>query len=170
MLRSRARHGVSKRARDALCSVRVELHRRLPCCVTIDGSDACVCDRDAWGRRWGPFWPCRCGRGVRGRRAWRGRDCVRPSGHEEGALEACASAPACRAATVRADDRLGTWGRSLLNVDDYRRQAKARLPRGLFEFVAGGTEDQFGVDELRRVMEALRNSFRPCLSMSPIDR
>ena len=58
--------------------------------------------------------------------------------------------------------------RSLLNVDDYRRRAKARLPQGLFEFVAGGTEDQFGVDELRRVMEALR--FVPPVLIDVSDR
>ncbi len=59
-------------------------------------------------------------------------------------------------------------GRSYLNVDDYRRRAKARLPQGLFEFVAGGTEDQFGVDELRRVMEALR--FVPPVLIDVSDR
>jgi (S)-mandelate dehydrogenase len=46
--------------------------------------------------------------------------------------------------------------RALLNVDDYRRRAKTRLPRGLFEFVAGGAEDQLGLEALRRALETLR--------------
>lgn len=58
--------------------------------------------------------------------------------------------------------------RSLLNVDDYQRGAKARLPWGLFEFVAGGTEDQCGVEELRRAMETLR--FVPPVLVDVSDR
>jgi (S)-mandelate dehydrogenase len=58
--------------------------------------------------------------------------------------------------------------RSLLNVDDYHRRAKARLPRGLYEFVAAGTEDQYGVEDLRRALETLR--FVPPVLVDVSDR
>ncbi|MEP7457293.1 alpha-hydroxy acid oxidase [Phyllobacterium sp. SB3] len=40
--------------------------------------------------------------------------------------------------------------RCLLNFYDFRQRARTRLPRGLFDFVDGGAEDQRGLEYLRR--------------------
>ena len=43
-----------------------------------------------------------------------------------------------------------------LNVSDYREQARRRLPRGLFEFVDRGTEDEQALVNNRAAWDALR--------------
>lgn len=46
-----------------------------------------------------------------------------------------------------------------LNTDDLRKAARARLPRGLFEFVDRGAEDESALRHNREVLERIR--FRP---------
>lgn len=48
----------------------------------------------------------------------------------------------------------------LLNTADYRRKARQRLPRGLFEYIDRGTEDECAVRSLRRSLDGLRLSPR----------
>ena len=38
---------------------------------------------------------------------------------------------------------------ALLNADDYRRGARRVLPRGLFEYIDRGTEDELALQRLR---------------------
>lgn len=46
--------------------------------------------------------------------------------------------------------------RSALNYDDMRRLARRRLPRGVFEYIDGGTEDQTALAAIRRAWESIR--------------
>ena len=56
---------------------------------------------------------------------------------------------------LRAADRLST----VANVADYRRLARRRLPRGVFDYMDGGAEDELS---LHRNSEAFRRlEFRP---------
>lgn len=43
----------------------------------------------------------------------------------------------------------------LLNARDYRDAARRYLPRALFEYIDRGTEDELGLDKLRRSLEAM---------------
>ena len=43
----------------------------------------------------------------------------------------------------------------LLNARDYREAARKILPRALFEYIDRGTEDELGLDKLRRSFEAI---------------
>ncbi|WP_019938835.1 alpha-hydroxy acid oxidase [Bordetella sp. FB-8] len=43
----------------------------------------------------------------------------------------------------------------LLNARDYRAAARRYLPRALFEYIDRGTEDELGLDKLRRSLEAI---------------
>ncbi len=43
-----------------------------------------------------------------------------------------------------------------LNIDDYRQRAKKKLPRGLFEFVHRGTEDELALRNNRAAFERLQ--------------
>lgn len=43
----------------------------------------------------------------------------------------------------------------LLNAADYRAAARRRLPRGLFEYIDRGTEDEVALHRLRRSLEAV---------------
>lgn len=43
----------------------------------------------------------------------------------------------------------------LLNARDYRDAARKYLPRALFEYIDRGTEDELGLDKLRRSFEAI---------------
>ncbi len=43
-----------------------------------------------------------------------------------------------------------------LNVWDYRELARRRLPRGVFEYVDRGTEDEVGLAELRKRLNAIK--------------
>lgn len=43
-----------------------------------------------------------------------------------------------------------------LNVDDYRLLAKRRLPRGMFEYIDRGTEDEVGLRNIRNALDATR--------------
>lgn len=45
---------------------------------------------------------------------------------------------------------------AMLNVEDYRIAARRRLPRGLFDFLDKGSEDDHGVTENRAAFERLR--------------
>lgn len=45
--------------------------------------------------------------------------------------------------------------RSLLNADDYRRRARRLLPRGLFEYIERGTEDEIALKHLRSSLDAI---------------
>ncbi len=44
----------------------------------------------------------------------------------------------------------------ILNVDDARRAASRRLPRGLFEYIDRGTEDEVSISENRRGLDAVK--------------
>ncbi len=48
------------------------------------------------------------------------------------------------------------WRRDALNVSDFRRLAQRRLPRGLFEFVDRGTEDEVALRSNRASFDAWR--------------
>lgn len=53
----------------------------------------------------------------------------------------------------------GTFGMGamkLLNVYDYREAAKKRLPRGMFEFIDRGTEDEVLLSEIRKALNAMK--------------
>ena len=43
----------------------------------------------------------------------------------------------------------------LLNAQDYRRRARRRLPKGLFEYIDRGTEDEVALRQLRRSLDAI---------------
>jgi L-lactate dehydrogenase (cytochrome) len=45
---------------------------------------------------------------------------------------------------------------AILNVEDARRAARRRLPRGLFEYVDRGAEDEISIDGNRRDLDAVR--------------
>jgi L-lactate dehydrogenase (cytochrome)/(S)-mandelate dehydrogenase len=50
----------------------------------------------------------------------------------------------------------GDWRRDALNVGDFRRLARRRLPRGLFEFVDRGTEDEVALRSNRAAFDHWR--------------
>ncbi|MEJ8574372.1 alpha-hydroxy acid oxidase [Microbaculum marinum] len=56
-----------------------------------------------------------------------------------------------------------------LNVADYRHGARRRLPRGLFEYVDRGTEDETGLAAIRRSLDAVRIVPRVLRDVSGID-
>ena len=43
-----------------------------------------------------------------------------------------------------------------LNVADYRRLAKKRLPRGMFEYIDRGTVDEVGLRGIRNALDATK--------------
>ena len=43
--------------------------------------------------------------------------------------------------------------RQMLSLDDFEREAKCFLPRPVYAYVAGGTEDQFTLGDNRRVFQ-----------------
>jgi isopentenyl diphosphate isomerase/L-lactate dehydrogenase-like FMN-dependent dehydrogenase len=45
--------------------------------------------------------------------------------------------------------------RALLNADDYRRRARSVLPRGLFEYIDRGTEDELALKRIRDSLDAV---------------
>lgn len=45
---------------------------------------------------------------------------------------------------------------AILNIEDARRAARRRLPRGLFEYVDRGAEDEISIDGNRRDLDAVR--------------
>lgn len=47
----------------------------------------------------------------------------------------------------------------IVNADDYRRAARRRLPRMVYEFIQGGAEDEYALSANRRAWESL--TFRP---------
>jgi isopentenyl diphosphate isomerase/L-lactate dehydrogenase-like FMN-dependent dehydrogenase len=49
----------------------------------------------------------------------------------------------------------------LINVEDFRRNARRRLPKVAFDFIDGGAEDEFAVRENRRAFEDL--ALRPAV-------
>jgi L-lactate dehydrogenase (cytochrome) len=56
-----------------------------------------------------------------------------------------------------------------LNVADYREIARRRLPRGVFEYVDRGTEDEVGLRALRTAFEAVTFAPRVLRDVSAID-
>lgn len=52
-----------------------------------------------------------------------------------------------------------TLSRKLINVEDYRLQAKATLPRIIFDYLDGGAEDEKGLQQNRAVFDQWR--FKP---------
>lgn len=44
----------------------------------------------------------------------------------------------------------------ILNVEDARRAARRRLPRGLFEYIDRGSEDEISIDRNRQQLDAIR--------------
>ena len=57
----------------------------------------------------------------------------------------------------------------LLNVHDYRRAARRRLPRGVFEYVDRGTEDEVGMQALRSSLDALKLAPKVFADVGAID-
>lgn len=56
-----------------------------------------------------------------------------------------------------------------LNVADYRELARRRLPRGVFEYVDRGTEDEVGLRALRTALDAVRFAPRVLRDVSALD-
>ncbi len=56
-----------------------------------------------------------------------------------------------------------------LNIADYRRGAKRRLPRGIFEYVDRGSEDEIGLAAIRRSLDDLRFVPRVLRDVSELD-
>lgn len=56
-----------------------------------------------------------------------------------------------------------------LNVADYRELARRRLPRGVFEYVDRGTEDEVGLRELRASLDAVKLSPKVLVDVSAPD-
>ncbi|MBI1779633.1 MAG: alpha-hydroxy-acid oxidizing protein [Proteobacteria bacterium] len=56
--------------------------------------------------------------------------------------------------------------RRTFNIEDLRQAAKRRLPRGIFEYVDRGTEDETGLEENRAAFERIRFKPRVLLDMS----
>lgn len=52
------------------------------------------------------------------------------------------------------------------NIDDLRTLAKRRLPRGLFEFVARGSEDEVGLQHNRSVLDSIKIKPRALVDVS----
>ena len=47
---------------------------------------------------------------------------------------------------------------TLLNADDYRRRARQVLPRGLFEYIDRGTEDETALTRLRTSLDGITST------------
>lgn len=56
-----------------------------------------------------------------------------------------------------------------LNIADYREIARRRLPRGVFEYVDRGTEDEVGLRALRAALDAVRFAPRVLRDVSALD-
>lgn len=56
-----------------------------------------------------------------------------------------------------------------MNIEDYRRLARRRLPRGVFEYVDRGTEDEIGMDALRASLDSVKLAQRVFADVSRID-
>lgn len=54
---------------------------------------------------------------------------------------------------------MSTLANKLLNVEDYRQQAKNKLPRIIFDYLDGGAEDEKGLEHNRAVFDQWR--FKP---------
>ena len=58
---------------------------------------------------------------------------------------------------------------SLLNVYDYRLAARKRLPRGMFEYIDRGTEDEVLLRDIRRTLDAVKINQSVLNDVSAID-
>ena len=58
---------------------------------------------------------------------------------------------------------------SLLNVHDYRMAAKKRLPRGMFEYIDRGTEDEVLLRDIRHALDAVKVNQSVLNDVSAID-
>jgi L-lactate dehydrogenase (cytochrome) len=56
-----------------------------------------------------------------------------------------------------------------LNVGDYRRLARRRLPRGVFEYVDRGTEDEVGLRALRESLDAVKLAPKVLADVAALD-
>src|SRR5437868_606584 len=59
--------------------------------------------------------------------------------------------------------------RQRINVEDYRRAARRRLPRVLFDYVEGGAEDEFCLQRNRDAFRRLRLRARRLTDISSRD-
>ena len=59
---------------------------------------------------------------------------------------------------------------SLLNVEEYRRKARRRLPRFVFDYLDGGSEDEVALKENRRAFEAIKMTPRLLNNVSVRDQ
>jgi (S)-mandelate dehydrogenase len=58
----------------------------------------------------------------------------------------------------------------LLNVEDYRREARRRLPRFVFDYLDGGAEDEIALQENRKAFEQIKLTPRPLNDVSSRDQ
>lgn len=59
--------------------------------------------------------------------------------------------------------------RKLINVEDYRRQAKRTLPRIIFDYLEGGAEDEKGLNHNRAVFDQFRLNPKRLVDISQRD-
>jgi (S)-mandelate dehydrogenase len=59
---------------------------------------------------------------------------------------------------------------TLLNVEDYRQEARRRLPRFVFDYLDGGSEDEVALKENRRAFEAIKMTPRLLNNVSVRDQ
>ena len=55
------------------------------------------------------------------------------------------------------------------NIADLRRKARARLPRGVWEYLERGVEDETGMDRNRAALDAIRFVPRVMRNVEVID-
>jgi (S)-mandelate dehydrogenase len=58
----------------------------------------------------------------------------------------------------------------LLNVEDYRREARRRLPRFVFDYLDGGADDEVALQENRKAFEQIKLTPRPLNDVSSRDQ
>ena len=56
-----------------------------------------------------------------------------------------------------------------MNVGDYRELARRRLPRGVFEYIDRGTEDEIALGDLRQSLDRIKFSPKVCVDVREID-
>lgn len=59
---------------------------------------------------------------------------------------------------------------SILNVENARRYARRRLPRGLFDYIDRGTEDELSIRDNRRALDDIRLTPRTLVDISTRDQ
>ncbi|MDR6192503.1 (S)-mandelate dehydrogenase [Agrobacterium pusense] len=59
---------------------------------------------------------------------------------------------------------------TLLNIEEYRQEARRRLPRFIFDYLDGGAEDEIALKENRSAFEAIKLTPRPLNDVSVRDQ